>query len=643
MMADIGQTSLVARNDGPSDRVRYLLINVKRGTSMPLGLDRNVIAPARIKVAYDPQSDIYSIKPNADTKKIRDGVNAFLRSRLGFDGTQNWSSSFRASAGVGQSATDQTAGAKRAGDDLLQGSNDASGATDGFAVTDADAFAFPDLGKSASRLAFAPSPLKKDLGDSAAAVSPFALSNIVAPDGAFKLVTRNDGGPGRPWRVVGGLLFATATGDDPNAVADGAAVVTALRSSGGSTTSISALYAVANRIQISTDFVNGPFVTIPSKGGVTRSVAVPSPRPIHVVNEGIQIADDRPTGFSTFLRATVEPSRMGSDLFAAERWSGETTFNPQADALRSVTLRYGVLAGWRATGNEFIAPLGSRVDLSGTRGPFYLISLDRLSFAPDFRRQVSLAFYQSRWSDSHGLQQYTSRLDALVDFENRLGVTGTGTMSAATLELLTRESTHIPLPLKRTFLVPLRQGSLGLSWRPPNGEFTLSRGYAFLTDCENVASTPFAPPGLLKNTMIPACTPIGRATFSGNAHVTSGRLTAALSYGGPTAVERTPILGGAIQRAAALRYKFGCDVLQAAYTNRGGYDGLTDVAGSTYGVTLELHNLIRTHGNLLGERRVLLTLSYAGSTKIPLGGPAQSKTAFNPAPDVLHTADANGC
>jgi hypothetical protein len=639
MNADIGTLQLfrVARADRAS--ANLLRISLKRG-GKDLAVDRDATDPVGVVVKYDAAAGGYNPKPNADTNKIRDGISAFLRSRLGFDAMQNWTPALRASAAVGQSATDQTAKGTRAGDDLLKSGGGDSGAKDGFTVTDGDVFQFGDLSRAGARVALVGDPLQKDLAEAAAATSPFALSNVIAPDGAFKLVTRNDGGPGPGWRVLGGALFDAAVGDNPAGVADGAAALTARRKTETRTTSVTALYSVANRIQTSTDFVNGPFVTSsPGPGGVTHSIAIPSPRPVHAVNEGIQFSDDRDSGLSTFLRFTTEPSRAGSDVFAAARLSGQKTTMLDKDPQRMLTTRYLVLGGWRATGNDYVAPLGSQVDLSGTRGPFYAVSAGTFAVGPDFRRQAAFTFYQSRWSGVHGLQQYTTRLDVLADFANRVGLTGTGTLSAATLAMITRESTHIQLPLSSANLVPVRQGSVGFAWRPPNGEFTLQRGYAFLTDCQNVADTSFAPKGLPKGTLFPACTPVGRATFTGKARVTTGNLDAVVTYGVPTAVERTPLLGGAIQRGAALRYKFGCDVLQAAYTNRGGYDSLTDVAGSTYGVTLELHNLI----NLPFNKRVVLTLSLAGSTKIPLGVPPQSKTAFHPSPDLFHTPDANDC
>lgn|GEM_PF-4594822 len=634
MTADIGNTALFAQTGHVA---RYLRLHLLRG-AVRQPLDRD--DPVRLTVAYDASSDGYGPKPNADTNKIRDGISAFMRSRLGFDAVQNWTPILRASAGVGQSATDQSAKAKRVGDDLLKGNDNAGAAKDGFTVTDADVFTFLDLSNSGARLSSARGrdAVQKDLSDSGAAVTPFALRNIIAPDGAVKVVLRNDGGPGAAWRILGGALFDAAAGDDPASVADGAAVVTARRAAQGRTSSLSAMYSFTNRTQTSIDFVNGPFVRVPLQGGVTAAFPVPSPRPVHVVNEGIQFADDRDNGLSTFFRATAEPSRVGSDVFGALRWSGQKSWNP-GGPLFMTTARYAAVAGWRATANDFIAPLGTRVDLSGTRGPFYVLSGGVSRAGPDLNRESALTFYQSRWSSLAGLEQYTSRLDGQYDFANRLGFTGSGTLSAATLELLTRESTHIALPLTAGRLVPVRQGNAGLSWRPPNGEFTLQRGFAFLTDCENVASTNLAPKGLPKGTVVPACFPIGRATFTGSGRITAGNLSALVSYGAPTAVDRTPLLGGAIQRAAAIRYTFGCDMLQAAYINRAGYDAYTDSAGSTYGVTLELHNLI----HLPLDKRVNLTLTYAGSTKIPLGAPAQSKSAFDPSPDFFHTPDAKGC
>jgi hypothetical protein len=632
--ADVGGTMLFAQTAEAKPHAVLLRV-LHRGAEQPLDPPGTV----QVAVRYDAGSDVYDPKPNVNTNEIRNGIAAFMRSRLGFDAVQNWTPVLRANVGVGQSATDQSAKAKRAGDDLLKTNDNTGAAKDGFTVTDADAFAFLDVSDSGARLASARAhdAVQTDLADSGAAITPFALRNVIAPDGAFKLVLRNDGGPGPTWRVIGGAFFDAAAGDDPGNVADGAAVLTARRTVPGHTTSISASYSVANRIQTSTDFVNGPFASVPLAGGVTAKFAVPSPRPVHVVNEGIQIAEDRDIGLSTFLRATVEPSRAGSDVFSAVRWAGETSWG--ADALARTTARYSAIAGWRATADGFIAPLGTRVDLSGTHGPFYVLSTGTLRAAPNLNRESAVTFYQSRWTSAAGLQQYTSRLDVQYDFFNRFGLTGSGTLSAATLELVTRESTHAALPLRADPLVPVRQGNVGLSWRPPNGEFTLQRGYAFLTDCQNVASTNLAPKGLPKGTIIPACFPIGRATFTGSARVTTGNLAAVLNYGAPTAVARTPLLGGAVQRAAAVRYTFGCDMLQAAYVNRAGYDAYTDIAGSTWGVTLELHNLIRLP---LGKR-VNLALTYAGSTKIPIGAPPQSKTAFDPSPDLFHTPDAKGC
>jgi hypothetical protein len=635
MSADI-TTNAVFR-ETPADRPHVLGVRVLHGGA-PLALGRD---SERIVVQYNPRAGLYDPKPNADTNKIRDGISSFMRSRLGVDGAQNWSRVVRASAGIGQSATDQAAKAKRLGDDLLKANDGESAAKDGFTVTDADVFAFLDLSDRGARSASARAKdaLQKDLSDSGAAVTPFALRNIIAPDGAVKIVLRNDGGPGPPWRVLGGVLFDAAIGDDPRSVADGAAALTLRRSVPGHTTSVSAAYSVANRIQTSIDPVNGPFVQVRLSPGVSASFPVPSPRPVHVLNEGIQIADDRDVGVSSFFRVSSEPSRAGSDVFGALRWAGHGSWSPASDPLMTTTARYSVVAGWRATGNDFIAPLGSRVDLSGTSGPFYALSAGSARVGPGVNRESAVTFYQSRWTSAGGLQQYTSRLDVLVDVFNRFGVTGSGTLSAATLALLTRESTHFAVPLTADVLQPVRQGNAGLAWRPPNGELTLQRGYAFLTDCENVASTKLAPKGLPKGTVVPACFPIGRATFTGSARVTSGRFAGFLSYGGPTAVDRTPLLGGAIQKAVALRYTFGCSLLQAAYINRAGYDAYTDVAGSTYGVTLELHDLIRLPFN----RQVNVALTYAGSTKIPLGGSAQSKSAFNPSPDLFHLRDAKGC
>lgn len=620
--------------------------------------------PVTVRVSFDPGSDGYAPKPNADTKKIFDGVAALVRSRIGLDVATDWSPWVRASMAFGQASGDQSSSAGTSGDavfakalqnkDVAAGAASAAGAVldpskkgdgsvkQGFLASDSDLLSFSDLSSVLSKGLSGSDVVAKNLKDTTAGVTPFDLSSLVAPDGAFKLVTRNDVPGQRGWLVRAGVIFDAAVGDDPGGVADGAGVVRLSRTGGGSTFALSLAHSFANRTQKLIDLSDRKHVdTVPLTPTVSIAVPYPVARSVHVVDEGIQLSYETGGGFSTYLRATGEPGRGGSDLYAAQAWRGSTRRALVRDP-GSLTTTFAFVAGYRGTGSDYFAPIGTRNDLAGTYGPFYVAHRDSVLIAPGQRRESSLTLYQSRWASKAGIQQYVTRIDGQYDFRNRVGLTGSLTRSAASPTLITRQQVNFPAPLGREPLFPLNQGNAGLSWRPPNGELSLQEGYAFVTACKNIVGTTELPAGVTLTTgaVLPRCQPQGSNTLSGTAKVIAGRLMAAVHYGAPTfAVARTPDIGAAIERVGAIRYRIGkCHVFQAEYVNRSAYEGLAETAGSLWGASLALHNV----AHLFGARQVV-TLSYARVTSIPLAGVPQSKVARGIVPDLFHQPDDKGC
>jgi hypothetical protein len=632
--------------------------DVKKLAQLPLAVD----------VVYQRSGDGYTPKLNFDTKNVNvaDGpakaLDELRRSRNGLDFTSAWSPWTRATFAFGQASSDQKTAADDAGDnvfrsalqnkDLKAGANTvggalldapkASGAKDGFLATDAAVFAFANVSDSASALSIGGDSVKKGLGDVTAGVTPLDLTRLVAPDGAFKLVRRDDAPGQRGWHTRGGAIFDVAVGDDPGSVADGGATFTAARDDLTSRTSLTILYSVANRVQKLVDYRDPHTITlVPLTPTVSVGIPYPAPRAVHVVDEGIQLNAEHDLGLSTYLRATAEPGRAGSDFFAAERWQfGSSRPLPAGPGFRSTTV--SLYGGWRGTGPDYFAPVGTRNDFAQTYGPFFIGHIESSTVAKGQLRQRHLTYTASRWDSALGLQQFVSRLDGSYDFQNRLAFTGTTTRSGATLFLITREQVAgTPIPLGRERLFPLDQGNVGVSWKPPAGELAVTDGFSYTTTCKNTATTFKLPPGvtLPPGSVLPLCVPNGKNVVGGTIRVASGPLTFGAHYGSPTfATSRTPDLNASIERVGALRYKFlKCNVLQVEYANRSGYNGLTDAAGSLFGASLEIHTF------RLGSFKPVVTLSYVEAKSFPVDGPPNTKTASQAVPDPFHHMDDKGC
>ncbi len=626
------------------------------------------VLPLPVDVVYERSGAGYSPKPTADVKsiKVQDGpakaLDELLRSRIGLDATDAWSPWAQASLAFGQASSDQKAAADKAGDDVFRsalqnkdpraGASAAAGALldaagtsgskDGFLASEASVFAFADVGDSANGLGVGRDVLKKRLGDVTASVTPLDLTRFVAPDGGFKIVRRDDVPGGRGWHSRGGAIFSGAVGDDPGAVADGGVTLTAARDDGTSRTAVSVTYSVANRVQKLIDYRDPKSITlVPLTPGVSIGIPFPAARAVHVVDEGIQFAAEHDTGLSTYLRATVEPGRAGSDIFAAERWQFAAS-RPLASGpgFRSTTV--ALYGGWRGTGSDYYAPIGTRNDFAQTYGPFFIGHVESVTVAQGQHRERHLTYTASRWDSALGLQQFVSSFDGSFDFRNRLGLTGTTTRSGATLFLATREQVAgAPLPLAREALFPLDQGNVGISWKPPAGEVSVTDGYSYTTTCKNVATTVALPPGvtLPPGSLLPRCVPNGKNVIGGTVRIASGPLTFGAHYGSPTfATSRTPDLNTSIERVGALRYKFlKCNVAQVEYVNRSGYNGLTDAAGSLFGASLEIHTFN------IGGFKPIVTLSYVEAKSFPIDGPPNTKSAFQTLPDIFHHVDDKGC
>lgn len=628
--------------------------------------------PIAVDVVYQRSGDGYAPKPSSDVKgiQVQDGpggaLDKLVRSRIGLDATDAWSPWVRASFAFGQSSSDQKNAADKAGDAVfrsalqnkdiqagaLAGGNavldadktagSSSGSKGGFLSTDAGIFSFVDVADSASALAVGRDSVKKSLTDMTAGGTPLDLTSFVAPDGAFKIVRRDDGPGARGWRTRAAAVFSGAVGDEPRSVADGGATVTAVRDDGTSRTSLAVAYSVANRVQNLIDYRDPTTITfVPLTPTVSIGFPYPIARVVHVVDEGVQFTAEHDVGLSTYLRASAEPGRAGSDFFAAERWQfGASRPLPSGPGFRSTTV--ALYGGWRATGAEYYAPIGSRNDLAQTYGPFFIGHIESVTVAQGQQRQRHLTYTASRWDSALGLQQFVSRLDGSFDFQNRLAFTGTTTRSGATLFLATREQVAgTPIPLGRQALFPLDQGSVGLSWKPPAGEFSITDGFSYTTTCKNVATTLTLPPGVTLPTgsLLPECVPNGHNVIGGTVRLVSGPLTVGAHYGTPTfATSRTPDLNTSIERAGALRYKFlNCNVVQIEYVNRSGFNGLTDAAGAIFGASLEIHTF------KIAGFKPIVTFSYAESKSFPIEGPPNTKSGFQTSPEFFHRVDDKGC